>query len=357
MLHGVSRFEGSEYGVSVDGRALKNLITKGVRKRIQDRGAPASYGRFAHATGADWCLRIRNIERRPLHIDGHIQYCWRLVLVKARREHGAVVRVVHPLLANRMSNPQNGPSKDLTAKRAGMNYRAYVGIGEEIHDVILACFDVDLDLGKAGNVRKCRAVPRVIVLGGCHQTLSRKRRYGCLREFMEVGGCFMAIVDATQLNGVLRGFRQSHAGASTLTEYALVGDIVSLWLAAEFLRRDFLELLLGVHRGRVRRACHCVGRLAAAGNASERQVVRRVAPCNVALLPRNSQNLGACTVNVDHRFRPQVADSRLEGYSAIGLDDQNPIETDRATDKTTERDADTAHLGTEIGRASCRERV
>src|SRR5271165_2063374 len=157
----------------------------------------------------------------------------------------------------------------------------------------------------------------------------------------------MAIVDATQLNGILRGLRQTHAGASTLTEYALVRDIVGLWIAAELLRRNFLELLLGVHRGRVRRACHCMGRLAAAGNAGERKVIRRVAPCNVALLPRNFQNLCASTVNVDHRFRPQVADSRLEGYSAIGLDDQNPIEADRATDKTTERDTDTTHLGTD----------
>src|SRR5271167_3436680 len=161
---------------------------------------------------------------------------------------------------------------------------------------------------------------------------------------MEVGGCFVAIVDATQLNGVFRGLRQSHASASTLTEYALVGDIVSLRLAAELLRRDFLELLLGVHRGRVRRACHCVGCLAAAGNASERKVVRRVAPCNVALLPRNSQNLGACTVNVDHRFRPQVADSRLEGYSAIGLDDQKPVESDCAADVTAQRYADAANF-------------
>src|SRR5208283_6162210 len=114
-----------------DGRALKNLITKGIRKRVQDGGAPASNGRFAHATGADRRFRIRNIERRPLHIYGHVQYCWRLALVKACREHGAVVRVVHPLLANRMSHAQNGPSKDLTAKRAGMNYGTHVGIGEE----------------------------------------------------------------------------------------------------------------------------------------------------------------------------------------------------------------------------------
>src|ERR1039457_6432109 len=136
MLHGMSRFEGSEYGVGVDGRALKNLITKGVRKRIQDRGASASNRRFAHATGADRCLRIWNIERRPLHIDGHIQNCWRLALVKARREHGPVVRVVHPLLPKRMSHAQNGAAEHLAAKRSGMNSRTYIGIGEEIHDVI-----------------------------------------------------------------------------------------------------------------------------------------------------------------------------------------------------------------------------
>src|SRR5208337_3079920 len=156
MLHGMSRFKGNKYRVSVDRRALKNLITKGVRKRIQDRGAPASNGRLAHAAGPDRCLRIRYIECRPLHVDGHVQNCWRLALVKARREHGAVVRVVHPLLPNRMSNPQNGPSKNLTAKRAGMNYGAYIRVCEEIHDVILAGFNVNLDLGKAGYVRKCR---------------------------------------------------------------------------------------------------------------------------------------------------------------------------------------------------------
>src|SRR5271165_6097811 len=157
----------------------------------------------------------------------------------------------------------------------------------------------------------------------------------------------MAIVDATQLNGILRGLRQSHAGATAPAENALLGNLVLLGAAAELLRRNLLEFLLGVHRGRVRRACHGMGRLAAAGNAGERKVLRRVAPYNVALLPRNSQNFGARTVNVAHRFRTQVADSRLEGYSAVGLDDQNPIEADRATDKTTERDADAAHLGTD----------
>src|SRR5271165_4759142 len=173
MLHGMSRLERSKYGVGVDGRALKNLITKGVRKRIQDGCAPASNRRLAHAASPDWRFRIRNIERRPLHIDGHVQNCWRLALAKARRKHRAVVRVVHPLLPKRMSHAQNGASEHLATKRAGMNYGTHVGIGEEIHDVILARFNVNLDLGKAGNVGKCRAVPRVVVLGGYHQALSR----------------------------------------------------------------------------------------------------------------------------------------------------------------------------------------
>src|SRR5271166_5777862 len=104
MLRGMSRFEGRENGVRVDGRTLKNLITQGVRKRVQDGGAPASNRRLAHTTSADWCFRIWNIECRPLHINGHVQNCWRLVLVEARRKHGAVVGVVHPLLPDRMSN-------------------------------------------------------------------------------------------------------------------------------------------------------------------------------------------------------------------------------------------------------------
>src|SRR5271156_4981373 len=104
MLHGMSRFEGRENGVRVDGRAPKNIVTEGVRERIQDRSAPSSNGRFTHTASANRSFRIRNIERRPLHVDRDVQNCWRLALIKARRKHGAVVRVVYPLLANRVPN-------------------------------------------------------------------------------------------------------------------------------------------------------------------------------------------------------------------------------------------------------------
>src|SRR5438270_13774600 len=110
MLHGMSRFEGSEYGVSVDGRAPKNLITQGIREGVQDAGAAASNRRLAHTASADRCFRIWNIDCRPLHIDRHVQNCWRLVLVEACRKHCTVARVVHPLLANRMPNAENRPA-------------------------------------------------------------------------------------------------------------------------------------------------------------------------------------------------------------------------------------------------------
>jgi len=101
----------------------------------------------------------------------------------------------------------------------------------------------------------------------------------------------VAIVDAAQLNGVVRSLRQSHPGATALAKYALVANIIILWLAAEFLGCNLLEFFPRIHRGRVRRACHCVGRLTSAGNAGKGKVLRRVAPCDFALLhgtPRTS---------------------------------------------------------------------
>ena len=125
-------------------------------------------------------------------------------------------------------------------------------------------------------------------------------------------GSFVAVVDAAEFDGALRGLRQSHAGAAALAEDALVGDLVILGLAAEILGRDLLQLLLGVHRRRVRRARHRVRRLAAAGDAGPRQVLRRVAPGDVALLPRHAEHLGGHAVDVDHRLGAEVADAGLE---------------------------------------------
>src|ERR1700679_3862435 len=72
--------------------------------------------------------------------------------------HFAVVRVEYPLLTNRMSDAQDRTAEHLTTQRSGMDDRADVGRGEEVNDVVFAGFDVDFNLGKAGDVRIRRTV-------------------------------------------------------------------------------------------------------------------------------------------------------------------------------------------------------
>ena len=191
-----------------------------------------------------------------------------------------------------MADAQRRTAEHLAAKCSGVDYRADIGGGEEIHDVVLAGFDVDFNLGEAGNVGKRDAVAWVVVLGCRHQALARQCRHGRLRQFVDIGGRLVAIVDATQLNRVFRGLRQSHAGATALAENTLVGDLVIRGSASKTLRRDFLELLRRVHPRRMRRARHGVDGLAAAAVAGPRQILRRVSPGDLALVPRHAYQLG-----------------------------------------------------------------
>ena len=75
-----------------------------------------------------------------------------------------------------MPDAQNGAAQHLASKCAGMNHGAYIRGSEEIHDVVLAGLDVDLDFGKAGNIGKCRAVTGVFVLGSGYQDLGPRSR-------------------------------------------------------------------------------------------------------------------------------------------------------------------------------------
>ena len=62
------------------------------------------------------------------------------------------------------------------------------------------------------------------------------------------------------------------------------------------------------------------------------------------------EHFSAHAVYVDHRLRPQVADSGLEPHPAIRLDDQNSIEAGGTADITTERHADATHFCTDAFR-------
>ena len=75
-------------------------------------------------------------------------------------------------------------------------------------------------------------------------------------------------------------------------ETLAAGDLVRLRVAAVRLRGDLLQLLDRVGRRRVRRARHRVRRLAAGRDAGPRQVLRRVAEDDVALLPRHAEHFG-----------------------------------------------------------------
>src|ERR1700735_1144610 len=233
-----------------------------------------------------------------------------------------------------------------------MNHRADVGVREEIHVVVFAGLDVDLDFGKARDIGERLAVARIVVLRGSHQALARDRRDGRLGQFVQVRRRFVTVVDAAELDRALSRLRQCHAAAVALAEDALARDLVVLGSAAETLRCDLLQLLPRIHRGGVSGARHRVGRLAAAGYAGERKVVGAVAPDDIALFPWHTENFRTRAMHIDNRLSSQVADSGLEGDAPVRLYDEKPIEADRAADETTERDADAAHLRADPFRSS-----
>ena len=118
-----------------------------------------------------------------------------------------------------------------------MHHRAHVGIGEKVNDVILAGFHIDLDLGKAGDIRKRAAVVRVLVFRGDNKPLARKPRHCGLGHLVDVGSHIVAVVDAAQLNGALGRLREAQARAAALAEYALVGNFIIFRLAARLFSR------------------------------------------------------------------------------------------------------------------------
>src|SRR5260370_8906497 len=111
------------------------------------------------------------MQRRTFHVRWHIQNRWGIALVESRREHRAVMRVVYPLLPNRMADSEDRAAKHLAAERARVNHRADVGVGEEIHDLILAGLAVDLALRETRAIGTRTAVPSTVSFGRSHHPL------------------------------------------------------------------------------------------------------------------------------------------------------------------------------------------
>src|ERR1700733_6913524 len=163
MLHRPACFEGCQNRVGVHRSALKNLVPERIRERVQNRSAAASNRWLTHAPGAHGCLRVWNIQRAPLHVDGNIENRRRVVLVEAFGNHLPIMWIEDPLLANRMANAERRTAEHLATERPGMNHCSYIRGGEKIHDVVFAGFDVDFNFGKTGDVGKRGAVTGIVV--------------------------------------------------------------------------------------------------------------------------------------------------------------------------------------------------
>src|SRR5580700_11005504 len=94
----------------------------------------------------------------------------------------------------------------------------------------------------------------------------------------------------------------------------------------------------------MRCSSHGMRRLAAAGDTCEWKMFRGVAPNDLALLPRDTENLRARAMDVDYGLRTQVADAGLEADPPLGRDNEKSVEAGRAADVATERYANAAHL-------------
>src|SRR6202050_4918658 len=120
MLHRSARFERRQNSVGVHRRPLENLVPQCIRERVQDGSTPTSNRWLADTASAHRRLRVRNVQRRPLHIDGNIQNRGRFAVVETLGKHLAVARIEHPFLANRMSDAERRTAEHLAAKRSGM---------------------------------------------------------------------------------------------------------------------------------------------------------------------------------------------------------------------------------------------
>src|ERR1700691_3663179 len=156
MLHWTACFERRQNRVGVYGCTLKDFVSQRIGKRVQNRGTPAGNGRLADTARSHWRLWIRNVQRTPLHIDGYIQNRRWFVVMESLGNHLAVMRIEHPLLTDGMADAEDRTAEHLSTQGSGMDHGANISGSEEIDDVVLAGFDIDLNFGKAGDVGKCR---------------------------------------------------------------------------------------------------------------------------------------------------------------------------------------------------------
>ena len=154
----------------------------------------------------------------------------------------------------------------------------------------------------------------------------------------------MAVVFAAELDRLLGRLRQRHAGTTALTRHTFVGHLEVFGTPPKTLGRNFLQLPDGIRRGRMRRPRRGVDCLASAGHARPRQMPGRVAPDQLALVPRHTKQFSRDPVRIGHRLGPEITDARMDVQAPVGLHDDQAVESGGASHKRAHRNADTADL-------------
>ncbi len=225
-----------------------------------------------------------------------------------------------------------------------MDHGADVGHGKKVRDLIDPGLGVHFNLGKRGGVGAGRSVVLVGILPDTHETLAGESRRRALCHRIDVCGQLVAVVNAAELDGALGRLRKRHPAAAALAVDALAAQFVVLGFPAEILGGNLLQLFDPVGGGSVCRARHRMRGLAAARVAAPRQVLRRIAPGEYHVLPRHPHHLGGHALAVGERFSSEIADSGLDVHLAVGLDDEETVETHRAAAIGADGDAHAADL-------------
>ena len=120
------------------------------------------------------------------------------------------------------------------AEGARVNDGADVGDREEVDDLVTAGFEIDFNLGERGAEGVRLAIVRGFVAGGGDEAGAGKGQHGGLQGHrVHVFGRLMAVVFAADLNGVLGGLRERHAGSAAFAGDAFIGDHVIACAPAE----------------------------------------------------------------------------------------------------------------------------
>ena len=243
-----------------------------------------------------------------------------------------------------MTDAEHRSAEQLTAETMRVNHSADIADGEVVEDMVLPGLHVDFDLRKARDKRMSQPVVRIVIARDPHEPLTSEPGGRSLGEPVDVFRHLMAVVDATELDRLLSGLGQRHAPA--VTGDALVRHLVVFRLPSEGPGRNALQLLDRVAAGSVRRSRHRMNRLTPARNAGPREVLGRVPPRDVGLVPWDVEQFSGHTVAIEHGLGAEIADTGLDVQPAVWLDHAQAVEASRAGDVAAHGDADAADFRT-----------